>query len=115
MPPRRVRHDEIDDVIELTRDADPRERSRAVRELCPCHIKANHERVWERIFEMTDDPDVRVRRTVLHALADGSPRALEPQVVAALACMRSDPDERLRTTARRVLDHYRRTGTVNIL
>ena len=115
MPPRRVRRIEIDDMLTLTFDSEPKTRSHALRELCPCHVKANDERVWSRILEMAADPDVRVRRTVVHALADGSPRALEPQVIATLESMRADPDERLSKTVRRVLDHHRRTGHVNIL
>jgi hypothetical protein len=115
MPIRRVRHDEIEDMIEVTFDRDPNVRSRALRELCPCHVKSNDVRVWERIFEMTADPEVRVRKTVVHALADGSPRALEPRVIDALESMRADPDERIAKTVRRLLDHYRRTGQINIL
>ncbi len=115
MPVRRVRHDEIDETLALTFDAGAKRRASALRELCPCHVKANDERVWSRIFEMASDPDVRVRRTVVHALADGSPRSLEDRVVATLESMCSDPDRRLSKTVKRVLAHHRRTGKVNIL
>jgi hypothetical protein len=115
MPARRVRHLEIDDVLELTFDSEPKTRSHALRELCPCHIKSHDDRIWQRIFAMAGDPDVRVRRTVIHALADGSPRVLEPQVIATLESMRADPDERTARTVRRLLDHYRRTGKINVL
>jgi hypothetical protein len=115
MPARRVRHNEIEQVIELTFDREPKTRSHALRELCPCHVKSNDGRVWRRVFEMAADPDVRVRKTVVHALADGSPRLLEPQVIATLESMRSDPDDRLAKTIRRLLGHYRRTGKINVL
>jgi hypothetical protein len=115
MPPRRIRHGEIDDVLALTFDPDARTRAYALRELCPCHVKSNEERVWERIIAMADDPDVKVRRTVMHALCDGSPRTRKSEVVATLESMRGDRDPRIAKTIRRVLDHHRRTGQVNIL
>jgi len=115
MPPRRVRHREIDDMLTLTFDPEPKTRSHALRELCPCHVKANDDRIWSRILEMASDPDVRVRRTVVHALADGSPRSLEQHVIATLESMRSDADQRLSKTVRRLLDHHRRTGQINVL
>ena len=57
----------------------------------------------------------RVRRTILHALADGSHRELAPRVVEAITCIRDDADPKLRKAARRVIEHHRRTGNVNIL
>jgi hypothetical protein len=106
---------EIDSWLELTFDADGKIRSRAVRQLCPCHVKRHDDRIWERIFAMAEDDDLSVRRTVLHALGDGSPRALEQRVVATLERMSDDPDPRLRRSVRKLLAHYRRTGEINIL
>ena len=104
----------IDELLELTHDADPKVRSRAVRELCPCHVQADIERIWQRIFAMVDDGDVGVRRTVVHAFIDGSPRAIEPRVVDALEGMRNDPNPALRRNVRKLLARYRKTGKVNI-
>jgi len=111
----RVLPDEVEDWLSLTRHDDPKLRSRAVRALCPCHVKRQDGRIWERIFEMASDDDPHVRSTILHALGDGSPRALEPRVVSALEGMRDDADPSLRRRVRKLLAVYRRTGQVNVL
>ena len=103
------------DILQLTRHADAHVRKQAVQQLCPCHLKADYEPVWDRLLEMVDDHDVKVRGHVLHALCDGSPRSREGQVVAALEAMRNDPDQGLRRRVRQTLAQYRRTGRVNIL
>jgi hypothetical protein len=38
-------HDGLEEVLELTRDRDPRRRKWAVRQLCPCHLKHNDAQV----------------------------------------------------------------------
>jgi HEAT repeat protein len=101
--------------LELTRHPDPRVRRRALRELCPCDLKANRPAVWDRVIEMAGDPDARVRSAVLHSLCDGSPRERETEVVAALERLAGDADRGLRRRARQVLASYRRTGRVNVL
>jgi HEAT repeat protein len=111
----RVLPDEVEGWLSLTHHDDPKLRSKAVRALCPCHVKRQDDRIWERIFEMASDDDAHVRSTILHALGDGSPRALEPQVVSALEAMRDDPDPSLRRRVRKLLAVYRRTGQVNVL
>ena len=111
----RVMPREVDAWLSLTHHGDPKVRSKAVRALCPCHVKRQDDRIWERIFEMASDEDAHVRSTILHALGDGSPRALEAQVVASLEAMRDDPDPSLRRRVRKLLASYRRTGKVNVL
>ena len=83
--------------------------------LCPCHVKRNEPRVWDRILAMVDDPSARVRSNVFHLLADGSPREREAEVVAAIERLRSDPDEKLRRRVRKLLAHYRAGGRINVL
>jgi HEAT repeat protein len=111
----RVRPDDVDDLLPLTMDPDPKTRAEAVRALCPCHVKGHDQRIWDRIFELVRDEDVDVRRQVFHALGDGSPRALETQVVSSFEAFLDDPDERLRRRARKLLASYRRTGKINVL
>jgi len=111
----RVRPEEVDAWLELTWDPDPKARRQAVRALCPCHVRANDERIWERFFAMAEDGDVTVRGAIFHALGDGSPRSLETKVIAALEGMGNDPEPRLRRQVRRLLAQYRRTGKVNFL
>jgi hypothetical protein len=110
-----MREKEILEALELTRDADPRMRRRALRFLCPCAVKANTEAVWDRVLEMAADSDPGVRSLVLHTLCDGSPSARKDEVVAAVASFHDDPDVRLRRRARQVLAAYRRTGRINQL
>lgn len=106
---------EIDELLELTHSDDPRERNEALRVLCPCHVKFNERRVWDRALEMAADPDVKVRATVLHLLCDGSPRERNAEVVAAVERMQQDADDKLRRRARKVMAQYRKTGNINVL
>ena len=111
----RVNPDEVDDLLQLTYDPDPKVRAKAVRALCPCHVRADVERIWERFLELADDEDPYVRRTILHTLGDGSPRVIEARVIETLGKMQHDSDPKLRRGVRRLLSHYRRTGKVNVL
>lgn len=117
MPPSRSRVSpgEVDAWLELTYHPSPDVRSKALRSLCPCHVKAQDNRIWQRISDMAADDSKRVRATVFHALGDGSPHALEADVIATLESMRDDPDQGLRRQVRKLLAHHRRTGEVNIL
>lgn len=111
----RTRSYEIDDLLELTRSNDAKERAAALRELCPCHVKFNERRVWDRTLEMASDSDARVRATVLHVLCDGSPRERNAEVVAAVERMTQDPDDKLRRQARKVMAQHRKAGNINVL
>ena len=111
----RTQPGEIDHLLQLTYDPDPQVRCEAARELCPCHVQANHQKVWDRLMVMAADPDVKVRKTVLHTLGDGSPREREADVVTTLEAMYHDPDEKLRRQVRKLLAQYRRSGKINVL
>ena len=110
-----MRGDELDAWLELSRDADPLVRRRAVQHLCPCHVKANIARVWDRVIELSADPDASVRRSAVHALGDGSPAEHRQRILAALKARFHDEDRRLRRMVRRLLAHHTRTGQLNIL
>lgn len=106
---------DIDDLLDMTRSDDAKERAAALRELCPCHVKLNDARIWDRALEMAIDADVKVRATVLHLLCDGSPRERNAEVVTAVERMQHDPDDKLRRQARKVMAQYRKTGQINVL
>ena len=106
---------DIDDLLDLTQSDDAKERATALRELCPCHVKFNDTRIWDRTLEMAVDADVKVRATVLHLLCDGSPRERNAEVVAAVERMQHDADDKLRRQARKVMAQYRKTGQINVL
>ena len=108
-----TRAGEIGPYLAMTYDHDPRVRRDAVAHLCPCHVKRNHDVVWERMVAMADDADPKVRPWVLHVLTDGSPRSRQAEVVAVLTRMQADMDPRLRRKARRILAQYRRSGDLN--
>jgi HEAT repeat protein len=112
---KRTRSGEIDALLEQTADPNPKIRARAVESLCPCHVKRNEPRVWDRILHLTDDPALEVRRWVFHLLGDGSPREREAEIVAAMERFTRDPDKKLQRRARQVLAEYRRGGTINVL
>ena len=109
-----TRASEIGSFLEKTHDHDPRVRRAAVTHLCPCHVKRNHELVWDRMVEMAADSDPKVRNWVLHVLTDGSPRTRQDEVVQVLTRLHDDPDQKVRRKARKILAHYRRTGDLNI-
>ena len=106
---------EIDEVIDLSHDPDPKQRAEAVRVLCPCQLKMDVPRVWDRLIEMAQDESVVVRKHVFHVLADGSPRHREQQIVGVLERMHNDPDPKLRRRVRGLLAHYRAGGRLNVL
>lgn len=114
-PEERTWLDEVDELLEETRDPDPAVRREALHRLCPCTLKANDARAWDRILQMVADEDPKVRAQVLHTLADGSPREREPDVAAAIERMQHDPDPKLRRRVRKLLAHYRAGGRINIL
>jgi hypothetical protein len=109
-----TRADDIGNLLEKTRDLDPRTRRTAIVRLCPCHVKRNHDEVWDRLVAMAADADPKVRHWVLHVLTDGSPRARETEILGVLERLRDDSDLKLRRKARKILAHYRRTGDLNI-
>lgn len=103
----------LDALVKATHDADPHARKAAVRELCPCVIKVNDARAWDRVVELTRDSNRDVRRIALHTIVDGSPRSREIEVVHALETMRNDPDQKLRRQVWRIFARHRATGRVN--
>ncbi|RUP08583.1 hypothetical protein BC936DRAFT_140121 [Jimgerdemannia flammicorona] len=111
----RQRQPNIDLWLDLTYDADPRIRDEAIHALCPCQLQKTHETVWQRLMELAEDPDVKIRKAIFHTMCDGSPRAMEEEVIGVIERFRNDKDEVLRRKARRMLEHYRRGGNINIL
>ena len=105
----------IETIIDLTRHDDPRVRQNALKQMCPCRVKKDHDAFWERVLEMTDDEAANVRSQVLHTLCDGSPNHLEFKVTEALEEFNRDPDSKIRRKAHKVLTSYQRTGKWNIL
>ena len=112
-PGTRRTDEQVDALLELTYDDDPSVRRVAAKNLCPCHVQADRDDVWERFFELARDPDAGVRFDVFHAMIDGSPRRLEHRVVQVLEIMQHDPDPKRRRQARQHLARYRRTGRLN--
>jgi hypothetical protein len=112
---RRTTLAEVDDLLTDTRSDDVRTRVDALRALCPCVVKRDDKRIWDRVLEMVSDPSEKVRRHVFHLLGDGSPRDRECEVIAAIERLQFDSDERLRRRARKLLAHYRRSGEINVL
>ena len=43
------------EYIERTCDPNPHKRRKALRDLCPCHVRADIPQLWERIFECLSD------------------------------------------------------------
>ena len=47
----------ITEYLQRTYDPDPCKRKKALKDLCPCHVRADIPQVWERIFEMLSDEE----------------------------------------------------------
>lgn len=105
----------ISEYLRRTYDPDPRKRKAALKDLCPCHVRADIPELWERIFELLKDEEGIVRDQALHALGDGSPSHLEERIVEAVEGLYNDPHPDVKKKARRVLNSYRRTGKWNVL
>lgn len=107
--------EDIDTVIALSRHPDPCVRKMSLLQMCPCRVKSEIDRFWERVFDMRSDPEAIVRAQVLHTLCDGSPKHLEHAVIQAVQEFNVDSDKEIRRKAHRVLASYHRTGKWNIL
>jgi hypothetical protein len=110
-----MRREDLEELLQLTRDSDPKIRGRALHELCPCALRSDVPEIWDRVLEMRTDPDSKVRSHVLHLLCDGSPRSRLSEVVAAVEALQRDPHLRLRRRARGIVAAFRRTGKINQL
>ena len=106
--------EQLNHLLALSFDADPKVRRLALKNLCPCHVRRKRMAVWERVFELAHDPNAGVRLDAFHALADGSPRELAPRVYAAFEAGLHDPDKKTRRFVRTLRSHQRRTGRVNV-
>ena len=107
--------EEMDEIIALTTSKDVQVRLKATQELCPCHVKADREEFWQRIFDLAVDEDERIRYQVLHNLCDGSPPHLESKIVKSLEIFNRDPSKKIRRAAHKVLGSYLHTGELNIM
>lgn len=83
---------DIDTIVNLSRDNDPHVRLRALKNICPCRVKSDIDKFWNRVLEMTGDPDESVRYQVLHTLCDGSPQHREDEIISAIEIFNRDPD-----------------------
>ena len=59
--PARVRSSEVAAWLERTHSPIPETRRVATRVLCPCHVRADRDGVWDQLIEMTTDEDRKVR------------------------------------------------------
>ncbi len=106
---------EINRILELTGDPDPKVRRLALKNLCGCHVRSDVQAIWNRLFELVADPDAGVRFEVVHAFGDSSPKHRAHEIAAAVEPLYNDPDLHLRKRVRKLLKAYRRTGNVNAL
>ena len=98
-----MNQEDIDSLLQGTYATDPKERRTALMPLCPCHVRSDVSKIWDRLFELQFDKDSGVRSIVLHHLTDGSPKSRETEVVAAIERLAQDSDLKLRRRARRAL------------
>jgi hypothetical protein len=106
--------DEIDELLGLTLDCDPKTRRVVVKNLCPCHVRRDIDDVWRRLLEMADDPDAGVRIDVLSALTDASPPKWSAKVLEVMAARRHDGDRKVRRYVNYLSKRQRRLGRVKV-
>jgi hypothetical protein len=54
----------IADYLQRTCDPDPLKRKLALKDLCPCHVRADIPELWDRIFELLSDKEGMVNSVV---------------------------------------------------
>ena len=106
---------EVDVIIALSKHDNSQIRKSSLVQMCPCRVKQDIVKFWDRVFEMVSDQDPIVRAQVLHTICDGSPNDRELQVAEAIEIFNRDPDSEIRRKAHKVLSSYIRTGKWNIL
>ena len=47
----------ISEYLQRTYDPDPKKRKKALKDLCPCHVRADIPQLWDRIFELLSDDE----------------------------------------------------------
>ena len=47
----------ISEYLTRTYDPSPLKRKQALKDLCPCHVRADIPELWERIFQLLSDED----------------------------------------------------------
>ena len=104
---------EIEELLQATRHDKPKIRKSALLDLCPCRVKANNVKIWDRLLAMRNDEDAGVRSIVLHNLCDGSPKERKEEIVNAVEELAQDQDRKLRRRARNALAVYRKSGVIN--
>ncbi len=96
----RLRHDDVETLLVLSRSDDADERLIAAENLCPCHVRTRIDEVQQAVLRMMEDEDVRVRSAAWHTLEDGGvPDAPELNGIFARAVERLD-DEPSKMTRR---------------
>ncbi len=105
----------VEEILEWTKHPDPKERKKALHELCPCQTFKDIAMLWDRIIEMTDDEDGAVRDQALHNLGDGSPKHLEFRILEVLEKHYNDHDMNVRKKARKMFTNYQHKGKWNVL
>ena len=53
--------EDVDTILEISKNEDPDVRLKAVQQLCPCRVGRDIDEFWDRLCEMVEDEDEKVR------------------------------------------------------
>jgi hypothetical protein len=99
----RVSRAELAELLALSRSDDADERLTAATFLCPCHVRARTEPIWQAVLNLMADADPRVRFAAWHTLEDGGVPREDGVLERLQAALAAEADPKVRGIANQAI------------